>query len=158
MILSAGTVGSTQLLMFSGIGTARTLQRNNIPVIVDNPSVGANLSDHLLIPNVFQVTGSNLDGLQRNETLEAQALTQWTSTRMGPFANSVANTYGFLRLPSNSSILAGITDPAAGPNSPHFEMIFTVRSLILVKYVICLIAGRMLGSYQVLPCLPPGIS
>ncbi|PPQ97820.1 hypothetical protein CVT26_012921 [Gymnopilus dilepis] len=125
VILSAGTVGSTQLLMFSGIGTARTLQRNNIPVIVDNPSVGANLSDHLLIPNVFQVTGSNLDGLQRNETLEAQAMTQWTSTKMGPFANSVANTYGFLRLPSNSSILAGITDPAAGPNSPHFEMIFT---------------------------------
>lgn len=129
VILSAGTVGSTQLLLLSGIGTSTPLIRNNISVIVNNPSVGANLTDHLLLPNVFEISGPNLDGLLRNTTQAAQAMTQWTSTKMGPYANSVANTYGFLRLPSNSTIFTNISDPAAGPNSPHYEMIFTVSRL-----------------------------
>ena len=129
VILSAGTVGSTQLLLLSGIGPAKTLELNNIPVVVNNPSVGANLTDHLLIPNVFQVRGNSLDGLIRDPTQQSQALAQWNLTKTGPFANSVANTYGFFRLPSSSSILAGIPDPAAGPNSPHFEMIPTVSFL-----------------------------
>lgn len=132
VILSAGTVGSTQLLLLSGIGTPRERILANISTIVDNPSVGANLTDHLLIPNVFEITGSNLDGLLRNTTQQLQAISQWTSTKMGPYANSVANTYGFLRLPSNSTILAGIPDPAAGPNSPHYEMIFTVSRLFYI--------------------------
>ena len=46
VILSAGAVGSPQLLMLSGIGPARDLERSGIPVVLDLPGVGQNLRDH----------------------------------------------------------------------------------------------------------------
>ncbi|KUN09264.1 hypothetical protein AQI95_05370 [Streptomyces yokosukanensis] len=48
VILSAGAVGSPQLLLLSGIGPAAHLQDVGIPVRADLPGVGENLHDHLL--------------------------------------------------------------------------------------------------------------
>ncbi|UXI20838.1 protoheme IX farnesyltransferase-like [Sarcoptes scabiei] len=45
IIVSAGTIGSAQLLMLSGIGPAEHLREIGIPLIVDVP-VGNNLHDH----------------------------------------------------------------------------------------------------------------
>lgn len=47
VILSAGSVGSPQLLQISGIGPGKALQDAGIPVIHDLPGVGENLQDHL---------------------------------------------------------------------------------------------------------------
>ncbi|KAL1415171.1 hypothetical protein MTO96_029687 [Rhipicephalus appendiculatus] len=46
VILSAGTIGSTQLLLLSGIGPREQLGRLQIPVVADLP-VGRNLQDHV---------------------------------------------------------------------------------------------------------------
>ena len=46
IILSAGAVGSPQLLMLSGVGPARHLAELGIPVVRDLPGVGQNLKDH----------------------------------------------------------------------------------------------------------------
>ena len=47
VILSAGAIGSVQILERSGIGSATHLTQLGIPVIVDLPGVGESLQDHL---------------------------------------------------------------------------------------------------------------
>ena len=47
VILSAGSVGSPQILQVSGIGPARVLQDAGVAVVCDLPGVGENLQDHL---------------------------------------------------------------------------------------------------------------
>ncbi|KAG7165721.1 Glucose dehydrogenase [FAD quinone]-like 9 [Homarus americanus] len=46
VILSAGAIGSPQLLMLSGVGPANHLRYHGIPVVADVPGVGQNLNDH----------------------------------------------------------------------------------------------------------------
>ncbi|MBB4933015.1 choline dehydrogenase [Lipingzhangella halophila] len=53
VILSAGTIGSAQLLLLSGIGPADELRRLGIEARTDLPGVGENLHDHLLVPLVW---------------------------------------------------------------------------------------------------------
>ena len=45
IILSAGIVGSPQILQLSGVGPAKDLEKLHIPVVHDLPSVGQNLCD-----------------------------------------------------------------------------------------------------------------
>jgi choline dehydrogenase len=54
VILSAGAIGSPQILMLSGIGPGAQLQGFEIPVIRDLPGVGRNLQDHLQVRMVFK--------------------------------------------------------------------------------------------------------
>ena len=46
VLLSAGAIGSPQLLMLSGIGPADHLASHGIEAVVDNPNVGAHYQDH----------------------------------------------------------------------------------------------------------------
>lgn len=50
VIVCAGVIQSPQVLELSGIGCSSILQEHNIQVLVDNPVVGENLQDHLLVP------------------------------------------------------------------------------------------------------------
>ena len=52
VILSAGVVGSAQLLLLSGVGPAAELGEHGISAIADLP-VGKNLHDHLFVPMTF---------------------------------------------------------------------------------------------------------
>ncbi|MEU6705684.1 GMC family oxidoreductase [Streptomyces wuyuanensis] len=46
VVLTAGTIGTAQLLMLSGIGPQFHLRRSGVDVALDLPGVGANLHDH----------------------------------------------------------------------------------------------------------------
>ena len=46
IILSAGAIGSPQLLMLSGVGPAEHLESLGVAVVLDSPGVGRNLKDH----------------------------------------------------------------------------------------------------------------
>ena len=55
VILSAGAIGSPQLLMLSGIGPAQHLKDVGVEVVEDVPGVGQNLQEHLGVWIVQQV-------------------------------------------------------------------------------------------------------
>ena len=55
VILSAGAIGSPQILQLSGIGPGSLLQESGLPVIHDLPGVGENLHDHLQIRIMYKV-------------------------------------------------------------------------------------------------------
>ena len=57
VILSAGSIGSAQLLLLSGIGPGRDLLELGIPVVLDRPGVGQNLQDHLQLRMIYKVSG-----------------------------------------------------------------------------------------------------
>ena len=57
VILAAGSIGSTQILLLSGIGPAAHLREHGIDVVADRPGVGANLQDHLQLRLIYKVTG-----------------------------------------------------------------------------------------------------
>lgn len=54
VILSAGAIGSPQLLLLSGIGPADELREHGIESKSDLPGVGKNLHDHLLVSVIFE--------------------------------------------------------------------------------------------------------
>lgn len=61
VILSAGFVGSAQLLMLSGVGHAAHLAEHGIDVVADLP-VGDNLHDHMFHAMTFQASSSTHRG------------------------------------------------------------------------------------------------
>lgn len=57
VILSAGAVGSPQLLLLSGIGPRQELEALGVSCLVDSPHVGKHLRDHLMCPLVYPAPG-----------------------------------------------------------------------------------------------------
>jgi len=125
IILSAGVIGTPQILLRSGIGPASHLSALNIRTIVDLPSVGANFTDHPMNTLFFRVKqNTTTDPILQDPTVASQAFAQWMTTRDGPLAKVAGNTWGFMRLPDDDSVLVRSGDPAAGPSSAHTEMLF----------------------------------
>jgi choline dehydrogenase-like flavoprotein len=57
VILSAGSLGSAQLLLLSGVGPAGELAAHGIAAVLDRPGVGRNLQDHLQLRLIYKVEG-----------------------------------------------------------------------------------------------------
>ncbi|KAM0429220.1 hypothetical protein ACHAPT_006434 [Fusarium lateritium] len=55
VILSAGAYRTPQILLLSGIGPEETLKKFDIPTVLDQPWVGKNFHDHVLIPTVWEL-------------------------------------------------------------------------------------------------------
>lgn len=98
MILAGGVFGTAQLLLLSGIGPADHLREHGIPVVVDRPSVGENLQDHIDYVAGFETggtvfTGTNLRTIFRT----AGALWEWIRKRTGPMTTNYAEAGGFAK-------------------------------------------------------------
>ena len=57
VILTAGAIGSAQLLLLSGVGPAQHLAELGIDVALDLPGVGANLHDHPMSTVLYEAAG-----------------------------------------------------------------------------------------------------
>jgi len=58
VVLAAGTIGSAQLLLLSGIGPAGHLREVGVQVVAHLPGVGENLHDHPATPLVWHTRGA----------------------------------------------------------------------------------------------------
>ncbi len=74
VILSAGSIGSTQLLQLSGIGPAGLLREREIPLAHDLPGVGENLQDHLQIRIVYKVHNTTTLNRRANSLIGKAAM------------------------------------------------------------------------------------
>ncbi len=57
VILAAGSIGSPQLLLLSGVGPPRQLRDLGVPLVLERPGVGENLQDHLQLRLIYKVSG-----------------------------------------------------------------------------------------------------
>ena len=98
VILSAGSIGSPQLLQLSGIGPGALLQQHGIAVRHDAPGVGANLQDHLQIRTVFTVSGVKTLNTQANSLWgKAMIALEYALKRTGPMSMAPSQLGAFTR-------------------------------------------------------------
>ncbi|KAJ6615857.1 aryl-alcohol oxidase precursor [Mycena sp. CBHHK59/15] len=122
VVLSAGAIGTPQILLLSGIGAVKDLAALGIKSIVNNPSVGRNLSDHPLLINTWFVNSTGtFDSITRNATLAAADVAFWEATQTGLLVDSPLAHLVWSRVPDGSF---SVVDPAAGPNTAHYELLF----------------------------------
>ncbi|MFL6062298.1 MAG: GMC family oxidoreductase [Marmoricola sp.] len=94
VILSAGFVGSAQLLMLSGVGHAQHLKDHGIQVVSDLP-VGDNLHDHMFHAMTFHTTSTKMKGTPAffGKGIVKEVLRPGTTF----LANSVFEACGFIK-------------------------------------------------------------
>ncbi|CAF3714462.1 unnamed protein product [Rotaria sordida] len=98
VILSAGTVGSTQILLLSGIGPREELQKHQIPVIVDLPGVGKNLQDHMTTILLYL---SKMPTLSTHD-LTPENLQKWATQGKGPLTSPGGESLAWYQLNGNA--------------------------------------------------------
>jgi choline dehydrogenase len=98
VVLSAGSIGTPQILQLSGIGPVKLLQKHGVPVLVDSPGVGQNLQDHLQIRAVYKVNGvKTLNTLANSWLGKAQIGLEYAMKRTGPISMAPSQLGAFTR-------------------------------------------------------------
>ena len=74
VILTAGSIGSPQIMQLSGLGPGEVLRANDIEIVRDIAGVGENLQDHLQLRIAYKVSGV--------KTLNETSQTLWDKARI----------------------------------------------------------------------------
>jgi len=117
VVLSAGSIGSVQILQLSGIGPGAVLQAAGVAVQHELPGVGENLQDHLQIRSVYKVQGAKtLNTLASSLWGKAMIGLQYALTRSGPMSMAPSQLGAFTR---------------SDPSQPHANIEYHVQPLSL---------------------------
>ena len=93
VILSAGAIGSPQILLVSGIGDPDELRAAGVTARHELPAVGRNLQDHPFLTVLSEVSESGtLYGADR-----PRFLAEWLLRRSGPLTSTAAEVCAFVR-------------------------------------------------------------
>jgi len=137
VIMSAGTIGSPQLLMLSGIGPSGLLAEHGVPTALDLRGVGANLQDHLAIRTMYRVKNTRTLNEQANSALGRVAMAlQYAAFRRGPLTIPPALVNAFVKsdpskeTPDLQFVLYPLTYDSTG-EPPHQEPGFTAGVCLL---------------------------
>jgi len=98
VILSSGSIGSTQILQVSGVGDSNKLKKLGINIVHELKGVGKNLQDHLMFRPVYKVKG--LKSLNRKvESLFGRALMglEYLLFQSGPVTMGASQVCGFAK-------------------------------------------------------------
>ncbi|PIL26390.1 hypothetical protein GSI_12147 [Ganoderma sinense ZZ0214-1] len=137
VILSAGTVGTPQLLMLSGVGPAEDLENLGITVVKDMPAVGRHVVDHVSSgPIPFRTKPSLTYDFLRDATARSLAFLKWQFCGTGPLASLVYSSTAFVRstdprLPfyANGRSGAPVNDRSSGPDAPDLELLWMPQAV-----------------------------
>jgi choline dehydrogenase len=108
-ILSAGAIGSPQILQLSGIGPGALLREHGVPVVHDLEGVGANLQDHLQLRMAFRIENA--------PTLNTMLGSWWHKGRMA--CEYACFRTGAMTMPPSQ--LGAFTRSDASQVSPNLE-------------------------------------
>jgi len=111
VVLSAGAIGSPQILMLSGLGPAEHLRGHGITPLADLPGVGRNLQDHLQARLVFKCHNPTLNDEVRSPVDKLRIGLKYITSRSGPMTMAASLATGFLR-----------TSPDAGTPDIQFHI------------------------------------
>ena len=93
VVLCAGAIGSPHLLQLSGIGPRPALEAAGVGLVLDHPSVGMNLVDHLA--NGLLVRTKGVETLATAESLPN--LVRWALLGRGPLTSNLGEAVAFVR-------------------------------------------------------------
>jgi choline dehydrogenase len=93
VVICGGAYNTPQLLMLSGIGPARLLSALGIEVALDQPAVGQNLQDHLLLPLTF----THSQPISLLVAGEPQHVQRFMAEGRGPLTSNGPEAGGFTR-------------------------------------------------------------
>ena len=113
-----------QLLMLSGIGDPAELTRLGISARVNLPSVGKNMSDHVLLGNPWLINSNETFDPYFAPDVLPQQIQEWNRTHQGPLSWTLASLMAWLRLLQSDTIIQTHGDPSPGPTSAHYQFIF----------------------------------
>lgn len=90
VILTAGPINTPQILLMSGIGPEKHLNKKKIPLVKNLP-VGRNLQDHAMVPLVFKIDEKHSLAVTKEELIDN--LYVYISQKVGPFGNIGSNDF-----------------------------------------------------------------
>lgn len=99
VILSAGSFGSPQLLMVSGVGPADALQGLKIPVVADRPAVGQGMQDHIFFGIGYRVNAITLSTLSVNPAYAAEQADLYNSKAAGIYTSPNTDSIAWEKIP-----------------------------------------------------------
>ena len=97
VILSAGAIGSPQILMLSGIGDPADITPHGIEMKSEIKGVGKNLQDHLQARPVFKTDLSTINIETNNLFKQAMIGLQYAVSQTGPMTMAASLGTGFLK-------------------------------------------------------------
>ena len=97
VVLSAGAIGSPQILMLSGIGKTDELAARGIDTVFDAPHVGKNMQDHLQARLVYKCNAPTLNDEVRSLFGRMKVAGEYALKRTGPMTMAASLVVAFLK-------------------------------------------------------------
>ncbi|MEQ9260233.1 MAG: GMC family oxidoreductase N-terminal domain-containing protein [Roseovarius sp.] len=98
VILSAGAIGSPQILQLSGLGPGALLRRHGVEVLRDVAGIGSDLQDHLQLRCSWRLTGAKTLNTMANSLWgKARIALEYALKRSGPMAMAPSQLGAFAK-------------------------------------------------------------